>query len=104
MKASDLVNVSATWLTLGNQELTNISAYSQDGERLLAFISQAKDAANAFEAAGATGLRGSNESLAPQTTTAEKRLTALKQRAAAEAIGQGYEGWFILHAKQHLGS
>jgi hypothetical protein len=98
----ELVNVSATWLTRGNQELTNIGVYSHDAENLLAFVSKAKDAANAFEAAGAAGLRGSTDSLTPMTEQAEKQLAALRQLAAASAIGHGYQAWFIANARRHL--
>ncbi len=104
LAAKESVNVSATWLTQGNQELTNIGVYSQDGSALLAFISLSKDAAEMLDQASSAGLRQEADSILRLSQTADGQLNMVRKAATNQVIGQGYAVWFDALARRRLSS
>ncbi len=102
LAAKESVNVSATWLTQGNQELTNIGVYSQDANGLLAFISRSRDAAEMLDQASSAGLRQEADTLARLSKNADGQLNALRKVATDQAIGKGYIVWFDAQARRRL--
>ena len=104
LAAKDLVNISATWLTKANQELTNAGIYSQDASDLLSFISRSKDAAETLDQASSAGLRQDADSLVTLSKDADKKLVGLRQTASDRSIGKGYAAWFAANASRRLGS
>lgn len=98
------VNESVTWLTHGRQELTNIGVYSEDADAILAFISEAKTTAEAFNNAAAAGTRGDTVQTKSVGELAVSELSELKKKAEAQAVGTDFITWFLANAERRLGN
>lgn len=96
------INESVTWLSMGKQELTNISVYSKDSDKLLAFISRAKSTAEAFNNASTCGLRGDIEQAKTGMVLSEKDLAQLKKTQVEQSIGTDFKTWFLAQAERRL--
>jgi hypothetical protein len=100
--AQQAVDECATLLTFARNELTNIGVQSADAERLLDFVSEVNESADAYAQAAACFGTSTEAQLKQALDSAAKQHAEARKFAEKNAIGGDYKTWFIARAEARL--